>query len=586
MDWHMVKGRRHGRHISSGGEGPKPVWQVVTPVGVASNHEEVENPNPYPDLSYLEVSVPSSCMAIVPFVPTKVVDVASDPEPIPLLGNLDDSWIETHFDPENLNIGANPSYYCHSHGGEGDCPFDSSSSEPMDMIGNLPFQSMPLQKYSKPKKPLPPLGVTTREVELAHLPKNNSDHKALVLQCKHHDIQGARPFRFINSWIHHDHFLKVVKDAWAKSPTFGGMRGLVSKLQDLKKALRDWNTKEFGNISVRKEKGLHTKEAISEEAISFFKDQFSADHSSAPNLIFPYIPQTISDLDNDLLTALPDMEEVRSTIWQMDGDSASGPDGFNENFLKASWDIIKEDVLKASLEFFKGLPIPKAYGSTFLTLIPKKDDPRSFNDFRPISLSTFMSKINTKILANGLLNHHLDHNFISRFNVGSIKWVGHLAYADDLMIFTKGDSRNLLKLKHILSQYLQASGQEVNLSKSRFYTALPLRHRRSLASFSALLSSSSMDNPPEGYCRNVGICLMNPTAKKIFAASRLDMPNAWQMPQGGVDENENPRDAAIRELREETGVTSAKIIAEAPHWMAYDFPPHVREKLKQQWGSD
>uniref|UniRef100_A0A164ZDN2 Nudix hydrolase domain-containing protein n=1 Tax=Daucus carota subsp. sativus TaxID=79200 RepID=A0A164ZDN2_DAUCS len=81
-------------------------------------------------------------------------------------------------------------------------------------------------------------------------------------------------------------------------------------------------------------------------------------------------------------------------------------------------------------------------------------------------------------------------------------------------------------------------------------------------------SSSSMDSSPPGYRRNVGICLINSDNK------------------GGIDESENPRDAAIRELREETGVTSAEIIAEVPHWLTYDFPPDVREKLNRQWGSD
>ncbi|KAK8669853.1 hypothetical protein V6N13_104621 [Hibiscus sabdariffa] len=114
-----------------------------------------------------------------------------------------------------------------------------------------------------------------------------------------------------------------------------------------------------------------------------------------------------------------------------------------------------------------------------------------------------------------------------------------------------------------------------------------LNHRKPQPLFSCTCSSpsSSMEAPPQGYRRNVGICLIN-SSKKIFSASRLDIPNAWQMPQGGIDDSEDPKVAALRELKEETGVSSAEIIAEVPYWLTYDFPPEVREKLKRQWGSD
>ncbi|XP_074310787.1 nudix hydrolase 26, chloroplastic [Silene latifolia] len=122
------------------------------------------------------------------------------------------------------------------------------------------------------------------------------------------------------------------------------------------------------------------------------------------------------------------------------------------------------------------------------------------------------------------------------------------------------------------------------------HNQLSIRHCRistTILCSSSSSSSSSMDSPPppQGYRQNVGICLINPS-KKIFAASRLDIPDSWQMPQGGIDEGEDARIAAIRELREETGVTSAEVLAEVPNWLTYDFPPDVREKLNRQWGSD
>ncbi|KAL6001477.1 Nudix hydrolase 25 [Asimina triloba] len=56
------------------------------------------------------------------------------------------------------------------------------------------------------------------------------------------------------------------------------------------------------------------------------------------------------------------------------------------------------------------------------------------------------------------------------------------------------------------------------------------------------------------------------------------------MPQGGIEDGEDPRSAALRELQEETGIVSVEIIAEVPHWLTYDFPPSVKAKVNRLWG--
>ena len=83
------------------------------------------------------------------------------------------------------------------------------------------------------------------------------------------------------------------------------------------------------------------------------------------------------------------------------------------------------------------------------------------------------------------------------------------------------------------------------------------------------------------YRPNAGIALFNRDGLVLIAKRmRDDGPeiiypgHAWQMPQGGVDPEEDVRKAAFRELREETAVTSAAYLAETD-WMAYDFPPYT-----------
>lgn len=73
--------------------------------------------------------------------------------------------------------------------------------------------------------------------------------------------------------------------------------------------------------------------------------------------------------------------------------------------------------------------------------------------------------------------------------------------------------------------------------------------------------------------------------KKVFVGARMDaflakeFENAWQMPQGGIDEGETPAQAALRELEEEVGTNRATIIEESKVWHAYDLPESLQYKL-------
>ena len=89
----------------------------------------------------------------------------------------------------------------------------------------------------------------------------------------------------------------------------------------------------------------------------------------------------------------------------------------------------------------------------------------------------------------------------------------------------------------------------------------------------------------------VGIVLLN-SDNKVFVGKRIDNPeNFWQLPQGGVDKNEDLFCAANRELKEETSIESVKLIKEIDHWLTYQLPNNLLGKIwkgkyrgqKQKW---
>jgi hypothetical protein len=113
----------------------------------------------------------------------------------------------------------------------------------------------------------------------------------------------------------------------------------------------------------------------------------------------------------DLVQSYPNLEflclpfsskEIYDIILDLPTDKAPGPDGFNNLFFKKSCHIIRGDMYKLCQDFFHHQADLKSINHSFITLVPKKDNPESVNDFRPISLLNSSIKLISKLLANRL----------------------------------------------------------------------------------------------------------------------------------------------------------------------------------------
>lgn len=104
----------------------------------------------------------------------------------------------------------------------------------------------------------------------------------------------------------------------------------------------------------------------------------------------------------------------------------------------------------------------------------------------------------------------------------------------------------------------------------------------------------------KNYRPNVGVTLFNRNGR-VFFGHRAVLSSSiaadkdrigewrWQMPQGGVDDGEEIVDAAFRELKEETGVSSARLLTVTPGWLRYEFPDGYRKRnwigQRQKWAA-
>jgi hypothetical protein len=121
-------------------------------------------------------------------------------------------------------------------------------------------------------------------------------------------------------------------------------------------------------------------------------------------------PEILFDLDQllqhsallDTLSEPFTHEEIGVVVANFPSDKSPGPDGFNTDFVKKCWPIIKQDFYKICEDFHAGNICLQSLNGSHITLLPKVDNPSIVSDFRPISLLNTSIKILTKLLANRL----------------------------------------------------------------------------------------------------------------------------------------------------------------------------------------
>ncbi|XP_026458773.1 uncharacterized protein LOC113359335 [Papaver somniferum] len=187
---------------------------------------------------------------------------------------------------------------------------------------------------------------------------------------------------------------KWIKDGCANTEYFHA-RMKIRQARNTISELEDAN----GNI-------ISDQSQIADTLVKHFQQKFEAQDVDVSEELLNAIPSIITYEDQEMLDSIPITEEIKKIVFEMNSDSAPGPDGFPGSFYKSCWDIIQLD-LKDAIQFcWRRRFIPKGLNSNFLTLIPKCAGAKKANQYRPIGLSNVLFKIFTKIISvriNGLM---------------------------------------------------------------------------------------------------------------------------------------------------------------------------------------
>ena len=146
---------------------------------------------------------------------------------------------------------------------------------------------------------------------------------------------------------------------------------------------------------------LSEEQEVREGIVNTFQQMLSEDMEWKAEIERLQIDR-INQQEAEILEVLFTETEIHTTLMEMNGDKAPGPDGFTITFWQNAWDFTQEEILDMFKEFHEHNSFVKSLNNTFMVLIPKKSGAEDLGDFRPISLLRRLYKLLAKVLANRL----------------------------------------------------------------------------------------------------------------------------------------------------------------------------------------
>ncbi|KAL0329291.1 UNVERIFIED_CONTAM: hypothetical protein Sradi_4915800 [Sesamum radiatum] len=368
------------------------------------------------------------------------------------------------------------------------------------------------------------------KIQVAHLELSQSDHRGLLVEVECTVERNVSSFRLCGT--HSEFLGVVRRNWQYPTVGSAAERGLKEADEAYDQDPCDRTLVERNRCSAELVRVLAQEETfwrqkadpigIKDSAASFFQRLLIAESVFPEEMDSEHLEDSLTDEDQRFLYVIPTLEEVREAVFSIDPDSVAGPDGFGAVFYHTCWEIISEDVFGAVTEFFRGVKMPKGFTATTISLIPKTASPTCWSEYRPISLCNeflyqalrrkgfpqrwiglvanaishcwFSVLVNGEhagffhstrglrqgdplspalfVLAADYLSRGLERLFAAHptmfYQAPGLIRVSHLAYADDLMIFTTTCRQNMELLRDFLRAYERVSGQLINGSKSSF----------------------------------------------------------------------------------------------------------------------
>ncbi|XP_039158524.1 uncharacterized protein LOC120288534 [Eucalyptus grandis] len=250
--------------------------------------------------------------------------------------------------------------------------------------------------------------------EAAFLPPGISDHTPMVIKVMP-TPRSSKPFKFFNFWMSHPEFSRMVTERLDRP--FKLLRMLCKRIRSallllIQKSNSFKHLQSFvsrRNLSTGKNLDGDTTTSDPSEVQKVFVDHFQNLLAASPTSGCP-VKEEIQAVLNHLLveeqvrflsSPISD-DEIRNTLFSLATGKAPGPDGFNVEFFKRSWDIVGASVIMAVKDFFVTGELLKQINTTIIALVPKIPNASTVHDFRPIACCNTIYKCITKLIANRL----------------------------------------------------------------------------------------------------------------------------------------------------------------------------------------